>query len=263
MNSYPKQSFQTVDIENWRWKVFLDDAIKGFDCLSPNPIDIPIEFRKKENTIGSGKSAFNAITHTWVSSTQKLRNIRAACVEAGSVASVLNFLACPLERYDLPFFGADFVTLKGGHLLALDLQPVLNDDQSHREYINKYLLPIFNKWKKLIPSGGDIPEEAKTFFSPGFIWTRLPLGSESDKFICEVLRPIFQEYLELYIYLVKEATEVDSKRSSTLMSGQNRYLDYRIVNDPARKMLTGFYGKSWTECYIKDVLFANHNNSNY
>ena len=46
-----------------------------------------------------------------------------------------------------------------------------------------------------------------------------------------------------------------SSRAEYLLEGQRRYLNYRAEKDPARSMLTRFYGKEWTESYIHNILF--------
>ena len=70
-----------------------------------------------------------------------------------------------------------------------------------------------------------------------------------------MIRPAFQDYLDLYISLVEEAKPVDEERSELLLAGQKRYTAYRSEKDPARGMLTRFYGSERTEAYIHDVLF--------
>ena len=58
-----------------------------------------------------------------------------------------------------------------------------------------------------------------------------------------------------FVDLVNEADPVDEARSKQLLAGQHRYTAYRAEKDPARGMLTRFYGSEWTEAYIHDVLF--------
>ena len=106
-----------------------------------------------------------------------------------------------------------------------------------------------------MPDGGPIPEEAQPYFSPGFLWTRIPLGAEGDALIDAVIRPAFQEYLQLYLKLESSASPVAAERSELLLAGQKRYTRYRAEKDPARGMLSRFYGSEWTEAYIHDVLF--------
>jgi len=177
-------------------------------------------------------------------------------VEAGPAASVLNLVINPDCRFDLPFFGADLVTLPSGHLLALDLQPVDRSDSLHTQPVWDRLLPIFNSWKPQLPDGGPIPAEAEPYFSPAFLWTRLPLGAASDGLIATVIFKAFAEYLKLYVELVHEAAPVADERSALLLNGQRRYTRYRAEKDPARGMLSRFHGAEWTESYIHEVLFV-------
>ena len=168
---------------------------------------------------------------------------------------MLNFVANPSSRFDLPFFGADLVTLPAGHLIALDLQPALKADQRHTTPVWERLLPIWEQWQTLLPSGGPIPAEAEPYFSPGFLWTRLPLGNDGDALIENAVFPAFVAYLDLYLQLVAEAQPVSDERRLELLAGQRNYVAYRAEKDPARGMLGRFHGKEWTEAYIHGVLF--------
>ena len=192
---------------------------------------------------------------TWGLKTEKIRQARCACLQAGEITSVMNLVITPCNNYDLPFFGADFVTLPNGHLLALDLQPVLKKDILHTKSVWERLLPLHSRWQSLLPWGGPIPKEAESYFSPGLLWTRLPLGDEADQLIVDVIMPAFRDYLSLYLELVHSAVDVSSDRSDNLLEAQKGYLTYRAEKDPARGMLTRFYGKEWTQSYIHDVLF--------
>ena len=248
-------SLDPVVIEGWRWAPFLNQTINAFASLQPQSSDLASDFLNKEGTFGSKSKPQKVQTKTWACRTKKLRYVRAACVEAFGTASVLNLLVNPFHNYELPFFGADFVTLPTGHLLALDLQPVLNKDKLHTEAVWERLLPLQARWQSLLPWGGAIPLEAESFFSPGFLWTRLPLGDEADQLILEVIRPAFSEYLSLYLDLVQKAGEVSPARASHLLEGQKSYMRFRAKKDPARGMLTRFFGQEWTENYIHNVLF--------
>ena len=178
-------------IANWRWQPFLDHA-----CGALQPLELSLTRSRQSFCCKPAKpvpkaNRFHVTTATWACKTNKLRQVRAACVEAGAAASVLNFVINPSTSYDLPFFGADLVTLPAGHLLALDLQPALKTDSQHTKAVWEKLLPIFERWQQRLPGGGPIPEEAQPYFSPGFLWTRIPLGSEGDALIEEAVKPAF------------------------------------------------------------------------
>ena len=255
MNLLRLSSLDPVNMPQWRWAPFLNHAINCLASLNPEPYPIAEEFLRQEGSAGSKSQPVKVTTYTWACRTNKLRQARAACVEAGSSASVLNFVINPHCSYDLPFFGADLVTLPSGHLLALDLQPAITSDECHTKQVWERLMPIFEHWRVRLPEGGPIPEEAKPYFSPGFIWTRLPLGSEGNKLIDEVITPAFSDYLSLYLDLVKAAAQVSPERAAMLLEGQKRYMSYRAQKDPARAMLSRFHGSEWTESYIHNVLF--------
>ena len=248
-------SLDPVRITGWRWQPFLDIAVESLSPLLPRPYPVPEGFLQKTGETGSKAKPMPVTTATWACSTSKLRQVRSACVEAGPAASVLNFVINPSCHFDLPFFGADLVTLPNGHLLALDLQPVDKTDARHTEPVWERLMPIFERWRGALPGGGPIPEEAEPYFSPAFLWTRLPLGEEGDELIETVVSKAFRDYLSLYLQLVDEAEPVEAARSHQLLAGQKRYTSYRAEKDPARGMLTRFYGSDWTEAYIHEVLF--------
>jgi len=248
-------SLDPVQIKGWRWQPFLDTAISALESFNLSPYPIEKTFLQREGSTGSKAKPLPVTTATWACATEKLRQVRCACVEAGTAASVLNFVINPSCRFDLPFFGADLVTLPNGHLLALDLQPVDKSDPEHTGPVWERLMPMFERWRGELPDGGPIPEEAQPYFSPAFLWTRIPLGNDGDALIERVIRPAFADYLQLYLDLVTDAKPVDDDRAARLLSGQKRYTAYRAEKDPARGMLTRFYGSDWTEAYIHDVLF--------
>ena len=248
-------STDPIEIPGWSWQPFLDDAIRALQALEITPYPVEKEFLLKEGITGSKSKPIPVTTATWACKTEKFRQVRAACVSAGASASVLNFVINPLPDFDLPFFGGDLVTLPSGHLLALDLQPACKSDEAHTAHVWNRLIPRFENWRTRLPGGGPIPEEAQPFFSPGFLWTRLPLGDEGEQLIESVVRPAFNDYLSLYLELASEAQPVSTTRREDLLAGQKRYTEYRAEKDPARGMLTRFYGSEWTEDYIHKVLF--------
>lgn len=248
-------SLDPISLDGWRWEPFLMEAVSRLEFLNPQPYPVAPVFLDQRDSVGSASRPVQAHTQVWACSTDKCRQIRAACVEAGSAASVLNLVINPKTSFDLPFFGADLVTLPNGHLIALDLQPALKTDRLHTEAVWDQLTPIFQRWRDRLPGGGPIPEEAEPFFSPCFLWTRLPLGPEGDALINDVVFPAYLDYLTLYLNLVNDAEPVSNDRESRLLDGQRRYTTYRAEKDPARGMLGRFHGKEWTERLIHDVLF--------
>lgn len=219
--------------------------------LDLQPYPIPAGFERKETTTGKGKKEEVVVTtsHAWRST--KLRQIRAAHVRGSDSLQVLNFVIFPELNYDLPFFGADLVTLPGGHLIAIDMQPLFHDT-AYREKYSTPIEPIFRSYQADLPWGGDFPEEAKVFFSPAFLWTR-PRDTEVVR---TRVFEAFQDYLNAYLILVEMAEPVgDRQRLAEIEKAQLAYANYRATKDPARGMFTRLYGEEWTEEYIHGFLF--------
>jgi phycoerythrobilin:ferredoxin oxidoreductase len=235
------------------YQPFLDYAIATLQArLDLESYPIPLGFECKEGVMGKGKREEPVLTTSHGFKSAKLRQIRAAHVQGGNSLQVLNFVIFPEPKYDLPFFGADLVTLPGGHLIAIDMQPLFSNDDSYRTKYTEPILPMFHAHQQDLPWGGDFPEEAQQFFSPAFLWTR-PSATETVE--TKVFNA-FRDYLHAYLNFVEQAEEVkDQQRLEEILNAQKRYVDYRAEKDPARGMLTRLYGSEWTEEYIHGFLF--------
>eukprot|EP00181_Compsopogon_caeruleus_P002600 CAMPEP_0184678350 /NCGR_PEP_ID=MMETSP0312-20130426/1074_1 /TAXON_ID=31354 /ORGANISM="Compsopogon coeruleus, Strain SAG 36.94" /LENGTH=312 /DNA_ID=CAMNT_0027127021 /DNA_START=98 /DNA_END=1036 /DNA_ORIENTATION=+ len=220
-----------------------------FEDLANYPI--PDGFCRKEAMTGRGARQQLVTTQSYAYRTSKIRQIRAAHVQGGKALQVLNFVMFPHLNYSLPFFGADLVSLPGGHLIALDMQPLFHTKEYQEQYSDP-VREIFEKHRVGLPWGGDFPEEAKPFFSPCFLWTR----PSDDLTVQTRVFEAFKDYLSKYIELVDAAVpETDPDELDKIRQSQLAYLSYRAEKDPARGMFTRFYGPEWTEEYIHGFLF--------
>jgi phycoerythrobilin:ferredoxin oxidoreductase len=235
------------------YEPFLETAIELLRSrLDLQPYPIPVGFESKSALTGKGKHQETVLTTSHAFSSTKLRQIRAAHVQGGNALQVLNFVIFPQLDYDLPFFGADLVTLPGGHLIAIDMQPLFRDLPTYQEKYTNPILSIYQTYQSQLDWGGDFPEEARTFFSPAFLWTR-----PSDTAIVETtVFNAFKDYLNAYLDFVEQAEPTtDPSERETIYQSHLRYLRYRAEKDPARGMFTRFYGEAWTEEYIHGFLF--------
>lgn len=235
------------------YQPFLDYAIACLqEHLDLQPYPIPAGFESKSTIVGKGKHQETIQTTSYAYQSAKLRQIRAAHVQGGSSLQVLNFVIFPHLHYDLPFFGADLVTLPGGHLIALDMQPLFRDQSDYQAKYTQPILPIFAAHQPHLPWGGEFPAEARPFFSPAFLWTR----PEQTEVVTTHVFAAFQDYLQAYLQFVAQAEPVtDPQALQEIEQAQLRYLRYRAEKDPARGMFTRFYGSEWTEEYIHGFLF--------
>lgn len=234
------------------YQPFLDWAVTLLkDQLELSPYPIPEGFETKSALVGKGKHESEVLTTSVAFQSEKLRQIRAAHVQGGAALQVLNFVIFPKLNYNLPFFGADLVTLPGGHLIAIDMQPLFHDPGYQATYTQP-ILPMFEAHRQHLEWGGDFPEEAQPFFSPAFLWTR---PKETEVVETQVFAA-FKDYLNAYLHFVEQATPVSDPDSlADIQAAQLRYLRYRAEKDPARGMFNRFYGPEWTEEYIHGFLF--------
>lgn len=235
------------------YQPFIDHAIATLQAkLNLEPYPIPPGFENKEGVMGKGKKQEPVVTTSYGFQSDKLRQIRAAHVQGGSSLQVLNFVIFPDLNYDLPFFGADLVTLPGGHLIAIDMQPLFSQDKSYQAKYSEPIMSIFRNYQQDLPWGGDFPAEAQQYFSPAFLWTR----PSETKVVKTRVFSAFCDYLNAYIEFVEQAQpETDSPKLSAILDAQKNYAEYRAEKDPARGMLTRLYGSEWTEEYIHGFLF--------
>jgi phycoerythrobilin:ferredoxin oxidoreductase len=234
------------------YQPFLDYAIEYLRSrLDLEDYPIPAGFESKSAIVGKGKNESTVLTTSYGFQTDKLRQIRAAHVQGSGALQVLNFVIFPHLNYDLPFFGADLVTLPGGHLIALDMQPLFHDAGYQAKYTDP-ILPTFHAHQQQLEWGGDFPEEAQPFFSPAFLWTR---PKETEVVETQVFQA-FKDYLTAYVDFVEQANPVtDPQALAEIEQSHRRYLHYRAEKDPARGMFRRFYGEEWTEEYIHGFLF--------
>ncbi|MFB2978899.1 phycoerythrobilin:ferredoxin oxidoreductase [Microseira sp. BLCC-F43] len=235
------------------YQPFLDYATSYMRSrLDLGSYPIPEGFEYKSAITGKGKHQEEVITTSHGFTAPKLRQIRAAHVQGGQSLQVLNFVIFPQLNYDLPFFGADLVTLPGGHLIALDMQPLFRDDPDYQAKYTTPILPIFQAYQPHLPWGGDFPEEARPFFSPAFLWTRPQETTVVETHVFAA----FKDYLKAYLDFVEQAEPLtDAQSLAAIEQAQLRYLRYRAEKDPARGMFRRFYGEEWTEEYIHGFLF--------
>ncbi len=234
------------------YEPFLQRAITLLkDHLEISPYPIPAGFEAKSAVTGKGKRQATVTTTSYGACSPKLRQIRAAHVQGGEALQVLNFVIFPQLDYDLPFFGADLVTLPGGHLIALDMQPLFQTEAYRAKY-SQPIMEMFHGYQQHLPWGGDFPEEAQAFFSPAFLWTRPAETAAVETHVFAA----FEDYLKAYLAFVQQAQPItDPDQLAAIRQSHLNYVRYRAEKDPARGMLTRFYGPEWTEAYIHGFLF--------
>ncbi len=245
----------TIFLKNeWRWSRFQKYIIYKLDQFEFHEYNIPSEYSYKETTYGSRKKNNNVILFTWAGKNERISFCRSVCIDSPSYC-VFNFLIIPNSKYNIPFFGIDFVSLPNHHLIVLDFQPSLHITHQFDKDLLKELLTIKDEFHQKVPMAPQMSEQIAAFFSPGVIWSKLPKEELSENLIINNLYPTFQKYLNLYLNILFRAKEVDLEVQKELINGQSHYLEYRKSKDPARPMLKVLFGETFTESLINNLLF--------
>jgi len=117
---------------------------------------------------------------------------------------------------------------------------------------------VFDHLRALLPDGG-LFLEGRNILSPCFLWTGFATEQqESETLIWRAFGWLHFVGLSgiSYLILIAEANPVDEFTDAALKRGAT--LDSRLPSlrkDPARGMLTRFYGEEWTEAYIHGFSF--------
>jgi len=232
--------------------------LERYDCLE---LEIPESFRYKESTYGSQKNLSNVSLASLAFGHKRITFARSICINSSNY-SILNFLIIPNPNYNMPFLGLDFVTLPKYHLLVLDFQPSINFEKQFNNRLLSELLILKQACYEFLPFAGEMSSESAKFFSPGLIWSKLPLNNESDILISKILYKSFQDYLNLYLKVLFRCETVDPILKNEIITGQCKYLEYRKDKDPARPMLSNLFGRDFTEDLIHNFLFNVGKNYN-
>lgn len=258
--------------ESW-YQTTMERLSSKDDPLIPLEMD-PI-FASNVGTIGKSNVMFES--KAWQS--KSLRYVRLISF-VGEGYDVFNFLAIPRSGVALPILGIDVVSLPRGSLAAIDFQPQTSDQLVFSSDLYSPLKEIQNKFLSLLPSGGDFPEEAKRYFSPLSIWTRIPGSSNSNNnvdtgsvssdpiqsmsIVGDALDAYVQEYATLLskqnkrielLELFSDTNIADYKIDESFLS---EYLAYRTSKDPAKRLLVGAFGAEWTESVLETIMFPTH-----
>eukprot|EP00611_Tribonema_gayanum_P024615 TRINITY_DN5477_c0_g1_i1.p1 TRINITY_DN5477_c0_g1~~TRINITY_DN5477_c0_g1_i1.p1 ORF type:complete len:363 (-),score=57.12 TRINITY_DN5477_c0_g1_i1:622-1710(-) len=231
------------------YRTFMEQAIARLEgAMELLPYSVPEGMEGKGAVVGKGRNQQQVKMTVAAYSAAKFRHIRAALVETSGPTQVLNFVIFPDPSLDLPIFGADLVSLPGAHLICIDLQPPADPAQYPQPLRHvEGLAALAAHAQTRLPWGGDLPPAAQRFFSPHCIWSKV-----GDVEVVETAAlDAMLAYLDHYLAMAAAAEPVkDEGLLKGLAEGHLAYSRYRRINDPARGMLTRFFGTEWAEDVI-------------
>ncbi len=174
------------------------------------------------------------------------RKIHLEVAKLGKSFEILHCVFFPDPCYELPIFGVDLViSLNNISAAIVDLSPVGEKlPQSLVSRMESLNVPIFKEPRSL-PEWGFI-------FSPYVCFIR-PVDMHEEKSFVNLI----DQYLSVLISLIftLRSDETNSLITINRFNYQKRYCLNQKLNDKTRVILSKFFGPSWADDYINNILF--------
>ena len=175
------------------------------------------------------------------------RKIHLEVAKLGSSFQILHCVFFPDPCYELPIFGVDLVFSSNNISAAIvDLSPVgKSPSPLMRSQMELLSVPKF-KETRILPDWGYI-------FSPYVCFIR-PVDSHEEKSFLSLI----DKYLSILLSLVEivRTDEMSSSETISRFEYQKRYCSNQKCNEKTRIILSKFFGSSWTDEYIENILFS-------
>tara|TARA_B100000214_G_scaffold343870_1_gene292635 strand:- start:180 stop:902 length:723 start_codon:yes stop_codon:yes gene_type:complete len=224
----------------------LSDLTKNILDHDGKKLIVPNEFSECVSKTGNCK------VHSWLWNVPKFRRWRVTRLDAGDNLQVLNSVAYPQYQFDMPILGVDLLWFGKKQKLVsiLDFQPLMQDQEYFDRYFKelKQLKKCFKEFNSDIKS--NIYDPSK-YFSP---WALVCKGGNYE--VKNILPKVFNSFLNNYwdnLHLNQDKyTKINSKEVKLL---HIEYDKYSAEKDPAHGLFSGFFGKEWSDKYMKEFLF--------
>ena len=175
------------------------------------------------------------------------RKIHLEVALLGSSFQILHCVFFPDPCFELPIFGVDMVFSSNNISAAIvDMSPVGKTiPPVLRSKMELLSVPNF-KETRILPDWGYI-------FSPYVCFIR-PVDSHEEKSFLSLV----DQYLSILLSLVVivRTDEMNSLDTISRFEYQKRYCSNQKRNDKTRVVLSKFFGSSWTDEYIENILFS-------
>jgi len=227
-------------------EIVLDKLKENFKLSS---LDIPDEFSYKK-VEKEGKTVEHRAS---LYGSDKIDKIKFGVFNVEGLVYVRNCSICPKDEYDFPIFGYDCAESKKYLFMLLDLHPLRKDEQYLKRYIDP-LKEIQTKYKDIPFVEGarkEVRDWTKEFSSGYALYVRCPKDYEPT------IEQALKDYLNFYILCVKEAEPLfDTQLRKQINEYKKRLKDIYREKDPGGGPLRAYFGKEWTDRFMKEFLFA-------
>ena len=175
------------------------------------------------------------------------RKIHLEVARLGNSFQILHCVFFPDPCFDLPIFGVDLVfSFNNISAAIVDLSPVWTHiPHSFISQMESLIIPKF-KEPRILPDWGYI-------FSPYVCFVR-PVDSYEEKSFLTLIDQYLSILLSLVVVLKRD--EINSSDSMSRFEYQKKYCSNQRRNNKTRVILSKFFGSSWTDEYIEEILFS-------
>ena len=197
----------------------------------------------------------DGIIRSWLWDVPGFRRWRVTRLDAGKKLQVLNSVAYPDYSNDQPLMGIDLLWFGASNKLVavLDFQPLIQD----KRYLHKHfqgLKFLRKKYAQLCNQEGMRSFDPEKYFSPWLLFCRG--GLDHAKLY---LPKAFDSFVNTYLELQKECKDGNPILSiSEVKRLHNDYDLYCLEKDPAHGLFCSYFGKEWTDRFLKEFLFPGN-----
>ena len=207
---------------------------------------LPIEFQEFHNKDSK------YVIKNYLFESSKYRRWRVTTLNGGDKLQVFNTVGYPNYNNEKPILGVDILWFGAPKklLAVLDFQPLIQNQNYLDRYCSRLKL-IKEKYSNFDNEKMKDIYDSNKYFSPWVIicrGTKLNLDGELDK--------VFKIFLKEYLMMDNSKVNNQFLSKEEIKSKHFEYDRYSSDKDPAEKLFKTFFGKIWTEKFVKDFLFT-------
>mmetsp|Transcript_32825 Transcript_32825/g.63330 ORF Transcript_32825/g.63330 Transcript_32825/m.63330 type:complete len:324 (-) Transcript_32825:803-1774(-) len=183
----------------------------------------------------------------------EFRRIRVEYLDAGPKAQILNCLFYPSFDREIPLLGIDLLSFAEGTrlLVGVDYFP-LSQDPAYLDAYTSGLREIKKRYPELNQNVSSKIYDSFEFFSPNMLFGRFSSASELESRILPAVDQAVSEYIRSNL---RTPQNVTGEGEDWVRERQSAYNRYNHDNDPAAGVFVAYFGKEWSERFVKEFLF--------
>ncbi|ABX09645.1 15,16-dihydrobiliverdin:ferredoxin oxidoreductase [Prochlorococcus marinus] len=196
----------------------------------------------------------DAVIRSWLWSVPGFRRWRVTRMDVGDKLQVFNSVAYPDYLNEQPIMGIDLLWfgIKNKLVAVLDFQPLVQE----KSYFDRYyqgLKSLKARYSDFNSKDNVRAYDLSNYFSP---WVLLCKG---DLFQASSSLPfVFSEFLNAYFDISNNFKKYNSRiEPNRVKELQISYDIYSSAHDPAHGLFKSYFGKQWSERFLKEFLFPH------